>query len=297
MEDILAAQSDFAALERASRPTFTVPENKKRKRPGVNSTVRPVQQPQRVNRANTNTAQRKEMTRGGKENGAGSDDVKWLIDNLSPNWKGTSFSYNDQNGTFGEDEEFDTPLALDLEASLNERQQPRASTSRLSQKGRRFQFDLGQLSDRLSPDVRTCRSSPRHSIEAKDFVTEASMEMHKKKIRKLVRQSVREYNDIEDETSPKSPFNVSFMTTLDSRHFDDDRSTPGHTANQHFIGKRLNPRSRTTTLGRTATLSSTANSADDAEDLKGILKQYGLLDEDVNQHNSSETAKLLVSFL
>ncbi len=317
MNDILDTKSKAEKIEKSQRISSILAETKKRKRKGNSAPVRKgktllrnsnksVRKDARkpLSDVSGNAASRKKHLYDLREKA----DKKWLIDNISPSWKDSSFgneAKDFQIVSTAEDQIMEDIVISDLETSL---QKPALTSSRnrLRKFDNRFRLDLSKLSDKMTTDLHSDRSMLQRSIEGKDFVTEISMERYKRKSARLLKKSLREYSGNSVEISGykgdenPAPFDYSFMTTLEMTIGDDtkkDTKKPKSlldvSSKKEDIDSRESQESADglELMGR----NNTQTSSNDAKDINEILTQYGLLDDDMNQHNSSETSQLLVS--
>ena len=300
-------RSNATAIEKSSRPVLT--ERQPNKRKGINT--------HQVGKNKTKVKQnilvaygKKNAKPGGIRNDTkrrrseishnidkNENSGKLLLENISPTWKNAAVSTDEEFlreilGDTGVDEQL---FQEDIESNT-ETQPLHASTARSRDTKPSYQLELGSLSDRKTPRQLSARSKARRSVEGKDFVTVLSMENYMTRTKDLVKASMREY-------ASKEFDDVDFMqSTLDSSRLGNTflGSSGGLNASERFMldrimkGRQSNEGTPRKVSKRQRTLSP-VTTENETRDVQGILSQYGLLDEEIVQHDVAETNQILVS--
>ena len=297
LDDLFAVRSDAVNIERSARPAPANEDKKKTRRPnfGQKSFAKLKRKMTDVYGKN-NTRTRKTSIRSGTIN-KGKVGGNKLFDNISPSWK------NSELGDFlkdiaGDNELLDehdftgNDLHLDLGSEYGN-YEPYTSTARSG--SNRYKLDLGQLSGRQTPDLDSSRAKSRRSVEGRDFVTRASMDNYKKKTAKLVRDSMKKYGSWDAGDSLEYTRHED-DSVLGSREL--DRSDFLNDKERFMIDQILNERRSNDDViaqeSKRQRIRSPHRTMDGSGDVKEILMQYGLLDDDMNQYESEVTSNLLV---
>ena len=291
--DLYAVRSDAVSVERSARPVVAQIAKKKPKlhpRQKLSAKVKREMVDvygENVSRSRKTGAQNSRV--GGSKVG------QLLLDNISPSWKNSGLSDILRDVSNYEDDDTHSLVLNDMHLDLgpyDDHDEPHVSTARSG--SNRYKLDLGTLSSRGTPDLGSGRAKSHRSPGGRDFVTRKSMDNYRKKTAKLVRESMKDYGSAEVDGFLEG---FSGSSTLGSIKLN---STDFLTENERFMVDRImnerrsNEENSFKEAKRKRTKSPRRN-VEESKDVNDILLQYGLLDEDMDQHNAEETSKLLVS--
>lgn len=291
LDDIIAVRSDAVNIERSTQPVHAKIERKKPKRANLRlKSLSNIKHKTADVYAKDSVKNKGKIVRGGfnTKSTGGNAVGKLILDEMSPSWKNSDVDEYLKDLTNIASVARDESVEIDFDDRPDDRfDEPYTSTARSG--SFRYRLDLGQLSDRQTPDLISSRTKSRRSIEGKDFVTRKSMDNYKRKTARLVRDSMQEYGN-DDLYGLRDDYNE-----YDSREIKDlddfltgnekyllDRITDEHHSADESISIE-SKRQRTKSPGRS-----------DSKDVNKILLEYGLLDDDIKHFGSQETSKLLV---
>ena len=292
LDDLYAVRSDAVSVERSARPAVAQIAKKKPKlhpRQKLSAKIKR----EMVDVYGKNTYKSK---RTGVQNRRvdGNKVGQLLLDNISPSWKNSDLIDILRDVSNIEDEDAHSLVLNDMHLDLgpyDDHDGPYVSTARSG--SNRYKLDLGKLSSRGTPDLGSSRVKSHRSPDGRDFVTRKSMDNYRKKTAKLVRESMKEYGNAEVDGFLED-FGVS--STLGSVKL---TSTDFLSENERFLVDRIMNERRSNEENsfkeaKRQRTKSPHRSVEESKDVNDILLQYGLLDEDMNQHGAEETSKLLV---
>jgi len=289
--DLYAVRSDAVSVERSARPVVAQIAKKKPKlhpRQKLSAKVKREMVDvygKNVSRSRKTGAQNSRV--GGSKVG------QLLLDNISPSWKNSDLSDILRDVSNYEDDDTHSLVLNDMHLDLgpyDDHDGPHVSTARSG--SNRYKLDLGKLSSRGTPDLGSGRAKSHRSPGGRDFITRKSMDNYRKKTAKLVRESMKDYGSAEVDGFLED---FSGSSTLGSIKLN---STDFLTENERFMVDRIMDERRSNEENsfkeakRKRTKSPRRN-VEESKDVNDILLQYGLLDEDMDQHNAEETSKLL----
>ena len=204
-----------------------------------------------------------------------------ILDKISPSWK-----YSD----IVRDEQFLKEMGIDLGAlaTSNENESfldpngfelnPYSSTARSDSKS--YKLEFGSLTDRPASASHTSRSKGRRSVEGKEFVTQKSMEMYRRKTAELVRESLKKYGDYDENGK-------MYNASTDSDNLNESEKL----VLEGILNDNGNLEEVDCGMKKRQRIKSPVG-AD--EDVEGILRQYGLLDNELEGADMLETKLILV---